>query len=170
MSDWSRVHCRMQGEVLDNSGRVFMWTVSSLGFTWQAEEPLDNLGYGPIDPLGTLSQRCFQLNSWLRLWLPSDTQNLLASSFRMSCQNVRQEELLRLWDVFSKYFMLTISTAVAMNVYFLCRALGSWVRKTPSACQQCWPESFCESGKFLQQAEEYPDLLENVQILYKISR
>ena len=25
------------------------------------------------------------------------------------------------------------------------------VRKTPSACQQCWPESFCKSGKFLWQ-------------------
>ena len=27
------------------------------------------------------------------------------------------------------------------------------VTKTPSACQQCWPESFCESGKFLRHAQ-----------------
>ena len=95
-----------------------MWTVSSLWCTWQAEGPLDNLGYGPIDPLGTLSQRCFRLNSWLHLWLPSDTQDLLASSFRMSCQNVQQEELLRLCDVFLKVCHVDhLCRRVVINVY-----------------------------------------------------
>ena len=62
----------------------------------------------------------------------------------------------------------------------------SRVRKTPSARQQCWPESFwnpesfCESRKFLRIRKvfatsslfpgEFPDILENVRILYKISR
>ena len=47
------------------------------------------------------------------------------------------------------------------------------VRKTLSARHQCWPESFCKSGKFCNKlilAEEFPDILENVRILYKISR
>ena len=39
-------------------------------------------------------------------------------------------------------------------------------RKTPSARQQCWPESFCESAKFLQQAHY---LLKNFQIFWKMS-
>ena len=40
------------------------------------------------------------------------------------------------------------------------------VRKTLSARQQCRPESFCESGKFLQQAYY---LLENFRIFWKMS-
>ena len=40
------------------------------------------------------------------------------------------------------------------------------VRKTLSARQQCRPESFCESGKFLQQAHY---LLKNFRIFWKMS-
>ena len=42
----------------------------------------------------------------------------------------------------------------------------SRVRKTPSARQQCWPESFCKSGKFLQQAHYW---LKNFRIFWKMS-
>jgi len=40
------------------------------------------------------------------------------------------------------------------------------VTKTLSARQQCWPESFCKSGKFLQQAHY---LLKNFRIFWKMS-
>ena len=36
------------------------------------------------------------------------------------------------------------------------------VTKTPSARQQCWPESFCKSGKFLRQVHYW---LKNFRIL-----
>ena len=36
------------------------------------------------------------------------------------------------------------------------------VAKTPSARQQCWPESFCKSGKFLRQVHYW---LKNFRIL-----
>ena len=50
-----------------------------------------------------------------------------------------------------------------------CKALrttNNQSQKKPSAHQQCWPESFCESGKFLQQAYY---LLENFRIFWKMS-
>ena len=40
------------------------------------------------------------------------------------------------------------------------------VRKTLSARQQCWPESFCESGKFLRHAHYW---LKNFRIIWKMS-
>ena len=42
-----------------------------------------------------------------------------------------------------------------------------WVRKTLSACQQCWPESFCESAKFLRHAHYW---LKNFWIIWKMSQ
>ena len=49
-----------------------------------------------------------------------------------------------------------------------CNYSQSWsrVRKTLSARQQCWPESFCKSGKFLQQAHYW---LKNFRIFWKMS-
>jgi len=44
--------------------------------------------------------------------------------------------------------------------------MDSRVRKTPSARQQCWPESFCESGKFLQKAHYW---LKNIRIFWDMS-
>ena len=41
------------------------------------------------------------------------------------------------------------------------------VRKTLSARQQCWPESFWESGKFLRHAHYW---LRNFQIIWKIPK
>ena len=55
------------------------------------------------------------------------------------------------------------------------------VTKTPSARQQCWPESFCKSGKFLWQVHywlknfqilcntKYPDNMQSVQMNWKVS-
>ena len=55
------------------------------------------------------------------------------------------------------------------------------VTKTPSARQQCWPESFCKSGKFLRQVHywlknfrilcstKYPDKYAGVQMNWKFS-
>ena len=42
----------------------------------------------------------------------------------------------------------------------------SRVRKTLSARQQCWAESFCESGKFLRHAHYW---LKNFRIIWKMS-
>ena len=59
--------------------------------------------------------------------------------------------------------------------------LGTRVAKTPSARQQCWPESFCKSGKFLRQIHywlknfqilrntKYPDNMQSVQMNWKVS-
>ena len=55
------------------------------------------------------------------------------------------------------------------------------VTKTPSARQQCWPESFCKSGKFLRQVHywlknirilcntKYPDNMQSVRMNWKVS-
>ena len=55
------------------------------------------------------------------------------------------------------------------------------VAKTPSARQQCWPESFCKSGKFLRQVHywlknfrilcntKYPDNMQSVRMNWKVS-
>ena len=55
------------------------------------------------------------------------------------------------------------------------------VTKNPSACQQCWPESFCKSGKFLRQVHywlknfrilcntKYPDNMQSVRMNWKVS-
>ena len=55
------------------------------------------------------------------------------------------------------------------------------VRKTPSACQQCWPESFCKCRKFLRQFHswlknlqilcytKYPDNMQSVRMNWKVS-
>jgi len=55
------------------------------------------------------------------------------------------------------------------------------VTKTPSARQQCWPESFCKSGKFLRQVHywlknfrilcntKYPDNMQSVWMNWKVS-
>ena len=55
------------------------------------------------------------------------------------------------------------------------------VTKTPSARQQCWPESFCKSGKFLWQVHywlknfrilcntKYPDNMQSVRMNWKVS-
>ena len=55
------------------------------------------------------------------------------------------------------------------------------VTKTPSARQQCWPESFCKSGKFLRQIHywlnnfwilcntKYPDNMQSVRMNWKVS-
>ena len=57
----------------------------------------------------------------------------------------------------------------------------SRVAKTPSARQQCWPESFCKSGKFLRQVHywqknirilcntKYPDNMQTVRMNWKVS-
>ena len=42
------------------------------------------------------------------------------------------------------------------------RAPSTRVTKTPSARQQCWPESFCKSGKFLRHVHYW---LKNIRIL-----
>ena len=66
---------------------------------------------------------CFGLNSWLHLWLPSDTQDMLASNFRISTQNVHQEELLQLCDVFLKVFHVGhLCRREVINVY----CVGPW--------------------------------------------
>ena len=55
------------------------------------------------------------------------------------------------------------------------------VAKTPSARQQCWPESFCKSGKFLRQVHywlenfwilcntKYQDNMQSVRMNWKVS-
>ena len=60
--------------------------------------------------------------------------------------------------------------------------LQSRVRKTPSARQQCWPETFCESGKFFRIRKVFatrwrisghfgkcPDTIQNIQIICNAS-
>ena len=61
------------------------------------------------------------------------------------------------------------------------RMAGSRVAKTQSARQQCWPESFCKSGKFLRQVHywlkntrilcntKYPDNMQSVRMNWKVS-
>ena len=66
------------------------------------------------------------------------------------------------------------------NAWTTAFMIFSRVRKTPSARQQCWPESFCESGKFLQQAHYWlknfqifwkcTNTIQNIQIICKVSR
>ena len=63
---------------------------------------------------------------------------------------------------------------------FFCRQ-PSRVRKTLSARQQCWLESFCKSGKFLRQVNywlknfrilcktKYPDNMQSVRMNWKVS-
>ena len=58
---------------------------------------------------------------------------------------------------------------------------GFRVRKTSSACQQCWPESFYKSGKFLRQVyywlknfqilcnTNYPDDMQSVKMNWRVS-
>ena len=58
---------------------------------------------------------------------------------------------------------------------------GIRVTKTPSARQQCWPESFCKSGKFLRKVHFWlmnfrilcntkcPDTMQSVQMNWKVS-
>ena len=55
------------------------------------------------------------------------------------------------------------------------------VKKNPSARQQCWPENFCKSGKFLRQVHywlknfrilcntKYPDNMQSVWMNWKVS-
>ena len=66
--------------------------------------------------------------------------------------------------IFTLHLMQSMKTVIfyALSI----RMENSRVRKTPSARQQCWPESFCESGKFLQQAHY---LLKNFRIFWKMS-
>ena len=59
-------------------------------------------------------------------------------------------------------------------------AVRTRVTKTPSARQQCWPESFCKSGKFLRQVHywlknfrilcntKYPDNMQSVRMNRKV--
>ena len=60
--------------------------------------------------------------------------------------------------------------------------LTNRVRKTPSARQQCWPETFCESGKFFRIRKVFatrwrisghfgkcPDTIQNIQIICNVS-
>ena len=68
------------------------------------------------------------------------------------------------------------------QISFLCfilffqvgREMPHRVTKTPSARQQCWPESFCKSGKFLQHVhyglKRFRIIWKNAGMLYKISR
>ena len=69
-------------------------------------------------------------------------------------------------------------TPRSRNQFLLCNIR---VTKTPSARQQCWPESFCKSGKFLRQVHywlnnfrilcntKYPDNMQTVRMNWKVS-
>ena len=82
------------------------------------------------------------------------------------------------WHILSYYFsfhdilLLYFFRFILLVIEKYCRRhngpikAGSRVRKTPSARQQCWPESFCESGKFLQKAHYW---LKNFRIFWKMS-
>ena len=72
-----------------------------------------------------------------------------------------------------------VISSMFINTTSTCNA--NRVRKTPSACQQCWPESFCKSRKFLRQVHywlknfrilcntKYPDNMQSVRMNWKVS-
>ena len=112
----------------------------------------------------------------------SANNELVAKTFRI-CKNfpVSIADTLTgffwLWTIeklFASPFLYVLLMNCLMLRYFR-------VTKTPSACQQCWPESFCKSGKFLRQVHywlknfwilcntKYPDNMQSVRMNWKVS-
>ena len=78
-----------------------------------------------------------------------------------------------------QFWMFSILEQLLHKVSFSEQA--NRVTKTPSARQQCWPESFCKYGKFLRQVHywlknfrilcntKYPDNMQSVRMNWKVS-
>ena len=68
------------------------------------------------------------------------------------------------WKLPVKYISHILRFCIAEIDKSVCKDCR--VIKTPSARQQCWPESFCESGKFLQKSHYW---LKNLRMFWKMS-
>ena len=69
-----------------------------------------------------------------------------------------------------KFAQIGSETTKRISLFYIFQNIWSYwprVAKTPSARQQCWPESFCKSGKFLRHVHYW---LKNFRIIWKMSR
>ena len=120
----------------------------------------DNFVFAPLIclNLGHIHYKFFN-NMWVIQFECSVISTIMTRNPEYDTYNMRQ---------FIQDFTF-IQTNAFCCFWLLIKYFPKWyvrVRKTPSARQQCWPESFCESGKFLQQAHY---LLKNFRIFWKMS-